>query len=116
MNVTSSSPSAQRNSTLAATAKSDKPAYKRSMQVSLVLLGTMALFGCSKSDTYQYANKDDCVKDWGETECENNGSYNSRTGGYFFYANSRRYSSMKAKNAVSVQRGGFGSRYSSGRS
>lgn len=87
---------------------------KRSSQVSLVLLGSVALFACEQTDTFEYANKQDCVKDWGETECEQKGE--RRAGGYFFYASAARYGINQARHAKSVKRGGFGSRFSSGRS
>lgn len=94
--------------------KTPSSKVKRSSQVSLVLLGSLALWGCNETDTYQYADKDDCVKDWGETECEQKGE--RRRGGYFFYAAAARYGANQARHAQSVKRGGFGSRFSSGRS
>lgn len=105
------------NNSLKATSAMSHPGnskIKRSSQVSLVLLGSLALWGCSKTDTYQYADKQDCVKDWGETECEQQGE--RRRGGYFFYAAAARYGANQARHAQSVKRGGFGSRFSSGRS
>lgn len=88
---------------------------KRSAQVSLVLLGSMALWGCDRTDTYQYANEQDCVKDWGEDECQRNGE-RGHGGMFFFYASAARHQANKAQHAQSVKRGGFGSRFSSGRS
>lgn len=100
--------------TLGSTALANRT-VKRSSQVSLVLLGTLAAVGCSKTDTYQYADKQDCVKDWGETECEQKGE-TRRGGGFFFYAAAARYGAKQARHAQTVKRGGFGSRFSSGRS
>ena len=89
-------------------------AFKRASQVSLVLLGTLALTGCDRTNTYQYRNQQDCEKDWGEQDCDRNGEY--RSGGFFFFGSARRYQADKAQHAQRVKRGGFGSRFSSGRS
>jgi uncharacterized protein YgiB involved in biofilm formation len=56
-------------------------ARKRSLHVSLVLLGAAALAGCGETDKRDvYANQADCVQDWGEqTQCEpvRDGNYHS---------------------------------------
>jgi uncharacterized protein YgiB involved in biofilm formation len=56
-------------------------ARKRSLHVSLVVLGAAALAGCGETDKRDvYANRADCVQDWGEqTQCEpvRDGSYHS---------------------------------------
>lgn len=89
---------------------------KRSSQVSLVLLGSATLLGCNdtSTDTYEYASEQDCVKDWGETECQRQGERH-HSGMFLFYANGSRYNANQARHAKSVKRGGFGSRFSSGR-
>ncbi len=105
-----------------------KRPLKSSMQVSLVLLGG-TLVACSndpyqgqvrkpsKGETrYDYRNRDDCVKDWGQV-CppQSQGSLTGAgTGLYHYY---RREDKAKSKNqtrAVNVKRGGFGGRASSG--
>ena len=91
---------------------------KRSSQVSLVLLGSVATLGCGDThtgnNTYEYENEQDCVKDWGETECQRQGERH-HSGMFLFYANGARHSPDQARHAKSVKRGGFGSRFSSGR-
>ena len=90
---------------------------KRSGQVSLVLLGSAAMLACSDTktgnNTYEYANEQDCVKDWGETECQRQGERH-HSGMFLFYASGYRHSPDQARHAKSVKRGGFGSRFSSG--
>lgn len=89
---------------------------KSSVQVSLVLLGTVGLSACDDNNNtrYQYNNRQECVQDWGEDECPKQSSGGSGGGSYYYYR-SGYHSSEKnqAKNAKSVSRGGFGS---SGRS
>ena len=90
---------------------------KRSSQVSLVLIGSVATLGCgdthTSNSTYEYENEQDCVKDWGETECQRQGERH-HSGMFLFYASGYRHSPDQARHAKSVKRGGFGSRFSSG--
>jgi uncharacterized protein YgiB involved in biofilm formation len=57
---------------------------RRSSRVELVMLGTVLIGGCSNDDVpkdrYVYKAKQECVQDWGETNCE---SSPARTGGSF---------------------------------
>lgn len=88
---------------------------KSSVKISLVLLGTASLSACDDNSTtrYEYNNREECVQDWGETECEESSS-RSGGGSYYYYRPSHyKTDSNKAKNARNVTRGGFGS---SGRS
>jgi uncharacterized protein YgiB involved in biofilm formation len=47
---------------------------KRSSQVQLVMLGTVLIGACSDEnipkDRYVYKEQQECVQDWGETNCE----------------------------------------------
>lgn len=85
---------------------------KSSLKVSLVLLGTTGVSACVDNHVgtrYDYNNRQECVRDWGEDECPRQtsatgGYYN---GGYFFYR-SGYYDRNKVTHAKSVTRGGFG--------
>ena len=93
---------------------------KSSVQVSLVLLGG-SLTACTTSDgarkpargetRYDYYSRQDCVKDWGETQCPAHTS-SGGLGMYYYY---RREANARAKHtthAVKITRGGFGGRSS----
>jgi uncharacterized protein YgiB involved in biofilm formation len=46
---------------------------RRSANVQLIAMGTVILGGCSPDvpdDRYVYANHSECVKDWGDANCE----------------------------------------------
>jgi len=44
---------------------------RRSMQITLVLIGMVALSGCSSEQRNVYKSKEDCLQDWGSgQECE----------------------------------------------
>jgi uncharacterized protein YgiB involved in biofilm formation len=106
-----------------------KKIRKSSSHISLVLIGaaalTATLAGCSKQETRRdiYANKEDCLADWGQTpqDCEPatdrrtsssavmpyyGRSYGYRGGSSGISSPSR---SGKAIGSSSVGRGGFGS-------
>lgn len=84
---------------------------KSSVQISLLILGGLAVSGCDRQTRYEYAHRDDCIKDWGETEC-NQHSSTSNSGGsggsrYYYYRNDN--ATPRAGSRVhSVIRGGFG--------
>jgi hypothetical protein len=89
------------------------PARRRSMQVSLVVMGALAVTSFGQSQQYLYKNKKDCMDDWGsEQSCQEptQGSRYYRTGYYYGprYGTLNR-SGSRAVGAVSVSRGGFGS-------
>lgn len=110
-----------------------KKIRKSSSHISLVLIGaaalTATLAGCSKQETRRdvYANKEDCLADWGQTpqDCEpatdrrtSSGAvmpYYGRSYGYRGGSSgisspaSSRSGSGKAIGSSSVGRGGFGS-------
>lgn len=52
-----------------------KTRLRRSLQVSLALIGAIT-FGCSREETrYTYKSLEDCLADWGNTEeCEDGGT------------------------------------------
>lgn len=108
--------------------QSAKRPLKSSLQVSLVLLGG-TLVACS-NDPYQgqvrkpargetrydYLNRDDCVKDWGQAcpqESQGSTGGGTSTGMYHFYRYENKAKSKAQTRAVSVKRGGFGGRASS---
>lgn len=85
---------------------------KSSLKISLVLVGMAGLSGCSNNDgtRYTYDRREDCVKDWGETECpqqsQSSGGYH---GGYVYYRSGHYNDSHRAVHAKTITRGGFGS-------
>ncbi len=87
---------------------------RRSLQVSLVLMGALAMASYGESRNYLYKNKKDCLDDWGsEQSCReapaSSGYY--RTGYYFGprYGTPRGGMGTHSVGAVTVSRGGFGS-------
>jgi uncharacterized protein YgiB involved in biofilm formation len=92
---------------------------RSSMQISLVLVGTLALAtGCEKEQRNVYKSKEDCAQDWGrEDACEEVGTTNRHYGGgyyplgYFYgprYTPSSRPQGIYPMRSVGVARGGFG--------
>ena len=106
-----------------------KKIRKSSSHISLVLIGAAALgvtlAGCSKQETRRdvYANKQDCLADWGQTptDCEPATDRHTGSGAVMpYYGRSYGYRggssglsspsrSGKAIGSSSVSRGGFGS-------
>lgn len=93
---------------------------RRSLQITLVLIGMVALSGCSSEQRNVYKSKEDCLQDWGSgQECEEVNSNNNYYGGSYYpggYFYGPRYSGSAGTmhgtpslRAVSVARGGFGS-------
>lgn len=89
---------------------------RSSVQVSLAILGGIVLSGCSRMNTYQYKDIEDCKKDWGEQECKENGSYRHYGGSYYYRNRATQENDLRAKHSQNIIRGGFGSRFSGGRS
>jgi len=90
---------------------------RRSSEIKLLLVSVFILTnGCSGSSDYNYVNKADCIAEWGEKNCERNGS-SSSGGRSFTYRDSSRTQRLNTR-ASSVRRGGFGSSFgkSGGRS
>jgi len=88
------------------------PTRRRSLQVSLVVMGALAVSSYGQSHNYLYKNKKDCLDDWGsEQSCTEpptgSGYYQS---GYYFGPRYGTYyrSSNHSVGAVPVSRGGFG--------
>jgi hypothetical protein len=93
---------------------------KRSKTVTLVLLSsTMFLAGCERNMRNQYANWDDCVKDYGNKQCftereeTSAGVYRSHYYGPWYhssyYSNSRYNPSITSHRSTGTVRGGWGS-------
>ncbi len=90
---------------------------RRSFQVSLVLMGTLAVASYGEDSRYLYKNRQDCVDDWGEENCQecqdtSGGGSGGGGGGGRIYG--PRYGSgggrpTKAMGITSVSRNGFGS-------
>jgi hypothetical protein len=97
---------------------------KSSTYVTLVLIGTAALAGCTDSSTpgrrTQYATKEECLADWGDpAECERQettsasgarthyyGHYGGGFGGGYGSGNGQHSASSSGH---SISHGGFGS-------
>ena len=89
-------------------------ARRRSMQVSLVVMGVLAMGSYGQSQNYLYKSKKDCMDDWGsEQSCQEPqaGSRYYRTGYYYGprYGTMFRSGSNHSVGVASVSRGGFGS-------
>ncbi|WP_224984427.1 hypothetical protein [Geomonas agri] len=89
---------------------------RRSLQISLVLMGTLAVMSYGEENHYLYANKKDCQDDWGDSSCREvpgeGGSGGSYGGSAHYYGPRYGIGSGRATRAVgvtSVSRGGFGS-------
>jgi hypothetical protein len=95
-------------------AKMPLPARRRSLQVSLVLMGTLAVSAYGDSRHYLYKNRRDCLDDWGgsEQDCREPapGSHYYRTG-YWYGPRYGRTGSrpVRTVGSTTVSRGGFGS-------
>ncbi|UFS68872.1 hypothetical protein LPW11_13300 [Geomonas sp. RF6] len=84
---------------------------RRSLQVSLVLMGTLAVMSYGESRHFLYATRKDCTDDWGEDNCEEAPTSGSH-GGVRYYRPRYQSGGGRATRAVGVQtisRGGFGS-------
>lgn len=105
---------------------------KRSSRVQLVALGTVMLGACHDDyvpgDRYVYKARQECVQDWGDTNCQNSGRDNSGyyygprfntiaetpSGKHVWTGNADRPANNPTtgrpmSSAVNVSRGGFGS-------
>ncbi|MBJ6749075.1 hypothetical protein [Geomonas anaerohicana] len=89
---------------------------RRSLQISLVLMGTLAVMSYGEENHYLYANKKDCQDDWGDSSCREvpgeGGGGGSYGGSVHYYGPRYGSGSGRAARAVgvtSVSRGGFGS-------
>ena len=97
---------------------------KSSNHMTLVLIGaaalTTGLSGCSKAEVRRdvYANKADCLADWGNTAADCTPAYDRPTGNgatthyygrpYSYDGSSSGLRSGKAIGSSTVSRGGFG--------
>ena len=94
---------------------------RRTLQISLVLIGTLAVAGCGeKGQRHLYKSKQDCLDDWGNDEksCEEvqKGSRHYSSGMHYYYGPWYRsgtiFSGRQGSRAIStmnISRGGFGS-------
>lgn len=86
---------------------------RRSFQVSLVLMGTLAVASYGEDSRYLYKNRQDCVDDWGEENCQEcQDTTGGGSGGGHYYGPRYGSGGGRATRAVgvhSVSRGGFGS-------
>ncbi|HWI41456.1 MAG TPA: hypothetical protein VNX25_08215 [Verrucomicrobiae bacterium] len=88
-------------------------ARRRSLHVSLVLMGTLAVAAYGEEHRYLYKNKKDCLDDWGsEQDCQEPPPRSVHFGSGRYYG--PRYGGSTGKGGravgrVSVSRGGFGS-------
>ena len=90
------------------------PARRRSLQISLVLLGTLAVSSYGDSRHYLYKNRKDCLDDWGGNaqDCSEPGQWSHYYRSGYWYG--PRYGQggsrpVRSVGATMVSRGGFGS-------
>lgn len=91
------------------------------LQITLVLIGTLAAAGCGKKEQrHVYTNKQDCLDDWNKDEksCEEipPGNSNYRSNAHYFFGPLFRSGTTfnggqgsRSIRTMSVSRGGFGS-------
>jgi len=91
------------------------------LQITLVLIGTLAVVGCSKKEQrHVYTSKQDCLDDWNSDpqKCEEVGkdSQHYRSNAHYFYGPWFRSGTVltgsqgsRSIRNMSVSRGGFGS-------
>ncbi|HPX61013.1 MAG TPA: hypothetical protein PLN25_04505 [Deltaproteobacteria bacterium] len=91
---------------------------KSTLQITLVLIGSLALAGCGeKEQRHVYANKQDCLDDWNNDpkNCEevprNSKDYRHSSHYYYgpYFRSGTSYRGSRAIRTMSVSRGGFGS-------
>ncbi len=94
---------------------------RKTLQITLVLIGTLAVSACGKKEQrHVYTNKEDCLKDWNNDpkNCEEvpTNSPNYRHNAHYFYGPSFRsgtvFSGGQGSHSIrttNVSRGGFGS-------
>ena len=87
---------------------------KSSLHVTLVLIGLVALSGCSDEKRHVYRSKQDCMEDWGsDKDCEEApaGSRHYHTGYWYgprWSGSSYAGRGVRSISSVTVSRGGFG--------
>lgn len=87
---------------------------KSTLQISLVLIGSLALAACGgKEQRPLYKSKQDCLDDWGgnENDCQEprSGSPHYRTGYYYGSVINSGRVLTRSVGMATVSRGGFGS-------
>lgn len=94
---------------------------RSTLQISLVLIGTLAAAGCSKKEErHVYTNKQDCLDDWNNDpqKCEevDKESRYYRSNAHYYYCPWFRSGTVfrdgqgtRSIRGVNVSRGGFGS-------
>lgn len=88
-------------------------APRRSLQVSLVLMGALAVASQGESRHYLYANRQDCLNDWGDgKDCQEVPAGSTSYGSHYYYG--PRYGSdggrvTRSVGVGTISRGGFGS-------
>lgn len=85
---------------------------RRSLQVSVVLMGALALLSYGENSHYLYASRRDCLEDWGDSrDCREagggGGSYSGRYYGPRYGSGGGR--APRAIGVGTISRGGFGS-------
>lgn len=94
---------------------------RSTLQITLVLVGTLTLTGCNKKEErHVYTNKQDCLDDWNNDpkNCEEVGtnSPHYRSNAHYYYGPWYRSGTIlngsqgsRSIRGVNVSRGGFGS-------
>ncbi len=86
---------------------------RRSLQVSLVLMGALAVTSYGETRHYLYANRQDCLNDWGDgQDCQEAPGSTTSYGTHYYYG--PRYGRggvrpIRSVGVATVSRGGFGS-------
>ena len=99
----------------AATAQEESaplPLTRRSLQVSLVLMGALAVLSYGEDRRYLYSSRQDCLNDWGDDkDCKEAPTGSGSSGTRHWYG--PRYGSggrpTRSVGVATVSRGGFGS-------
>ena len=88
------------------------PSRRRSLQVSLVLLGALAASSYGENQQYLYRSKKDCMDDWGsDKDCQepSQGSPHYRSGYYYGPRYGGYGRGARSVGMARISRGGFGS-------
>lgn len=85
---------------------------RSTLQISLALIGLVALTACGEEKRHVYRNKQDCIQDWGDGKGCEEAPYGSTHyhSGYWYGPRwtGNTYHGARSLSSVSVSRGGFG--------
>lgn len=85
---------------------------RSTLQITLALIGLVALTACGDKKRNVYRSKQDCVEDWGDGKgCEEAPAGSAHYHGGYWYGprwSGSGYCGTRSMGSVSVSRGGFG--------